>query len=203
MYEKYQLSKDRQNGAHVSTVSNETLPELKNPEILNIDWEIKLCENEAWLRTVIFAHVGESAAVEEVWQEVSLAAVAQKSPLQDINRVSPWLYQLAVRQSLLYRRKMGRRRKLIDRYMEKVVPSHSHRENETPLELLLSKERHAQVRQAMAKLDGDDREILLLKYIHGWRYREMADKLGVSVSAVQARLHRARQRLRNELTLLM
>ena len=181
-------------------VSDNVVSERKKPEQLNIDWETKLRENEGWLRTVIAARVGEAAAVEEVWQEVSMAAVAQKSPLQDINRVSAWLHQLAIRQSLLYRRKMGRQRNLIGRYTEKVIPNHANREEGTPLELLMSKERHAQVRQAMANLDELDREILMLKYIHGWRYREMADKLGVSVSAIQARLHRARQRLRNELT---
>ncbi|MDR1960119.1 MAG: RNA polymerase sigma factor [Planctomycetaceae bacterium] len=165
----------------------------------DIDWEAKLRENESWLRTVIAAQVGEKAAIEDVWQDVSLAVIAQKSPIQDVTRVTPWLYQIAVRQSLQYRRKMGRRRKLVERYVEKVVPNQPTRENFTPLDILLSEERHAQVRAVMQNLEPEEREILLLKYIHGWRYREMAEKLGISVSAVQARLHRARQRLRQEL----
>jgi len=174
-------------------MSTVLLPEM-------IDWEAVLCEHESWLKTIIGARVGETAAVEEVWQEVSLAAIKQQSPIQDAARVTPWLYQLAVRQSLLHRRKMGRRRKLVERYVERVMPvTHDHSE-QNPLDLLLAEERHAQVRQALETINEGDREILLLKYVHDWSYRDMADNLGLTISAIQARLHRARQRLRNILT---
>jgi len=70
------------------------------------------------LRTVIYARVGERQAVDEVLQEVSLAAIRQQTPLEDRSKVAPWLYRTAVTQSLLYRRKAGRQRKLSDRYAE-------------------------------------------------------------------------------------
>jgi len=162
-----------------------------------IDWEAVLREHESWLKTIIGARVGEAAAVEEVWQEVSLAAIKQQSPLQDATRVTPWLYQLAVRQSLLYRRKMGRRRKLVERYVERVMPVTHDQNEQSPLDLLLADERHEQVRQALETISEDDREILLLKYVHEWSCRDMADNLGLTISAIQARLHRARQRLRD------
>ena len=63
--------------------------------------------------------VGEFQAVDEVMQEVSLAAIRQHAPLNDARKVAPWLYRLAVTQSLLYRRKQGRGRKLINRYVER------------------------------------------------------------------------------------
>lgn len=43
-------------------------------------------------------------------------------------------------------------------------------------------------------------EILLLKYKEDWSYVEIANHLGVSHSAVESRLHRARRKLRCELT---
>ena len=166
----------------------------------NIDWETALREHESWLKTVIAARVGEAAAIDEVWQEVSLAAVKQQAPLLDVSRITSWLYQLAVRQSLLYRRTMGRRRKLVDRYVERVAPIANNKAEPNPLDILLADERHALVRKAVAELGVQDREVLLLKYVHDWSYRDMADHLGLTVSAVQARLHRARQRLRDILT---
>jgi RNA polymerase sigma-70 factor (ECF subfamily) len=45
-------------------------------------------------------------------------------------------------------------------------------------------------------LSPRDAEILLLKYTEDWSYRELAAHLGISESAVEARLHRARGRLR-------
>ena len=166
----------------------------------NIDWETALREHESWLKTVIAARVGEAAAVDEVWQEVSMAAIRQQAPLQDVSRVTPWLYQLAIRQSLLYRRTMGRRRKLVDRYVERVIPVSRDRSEKNPLDVLMADERLQQIREALNTLAEQDREILLLKYVHDWSYNEMAANLDLSVSTVQARLHRARQRLRDILT---
>ena len=54
----------------------------------------------------------------------------------------------------------------------------------------------------MGRLARRDKEILLLKYTEAWSYRQLADYLGISTSAIEARLHRARQRLRDELAVL-
>ena len=47
-----------------------------------------------------------------------------------------------------------------------------------------------------------DREILLLKYTENWNYGKIASHLGISHSAIEARLHRARGRLREQLVQL-
>src|SRR5258708_9697201 len=82
----------------------------------SIDWAAALVANERWLRTVVLARLGERQAVDEVMQELSLAAIAQRSPLADPSKVAAWLYRLAVRKSLLYRRQCGRQHKLEGRY---------------------------------------------------------------------------------------
>lgn len=171
----------------------------RHPPADAIDWPSVLAEHGRWLRTVIGARLGEPQAVDDVMQEVALAAVRQQSPLNDPAKVAPWLYQLAVRQTLLYRRKQGRRRKLVDRYAQRFQPSESDKRQADPLGWLLAEERAGKVRDAMARLPKRDAEILLLKYNENWSYQALADHLGVSHSAVEARLHRARQRLRTQL----
>lgn len=164
-----------------------------------IDWQAALAEHGRWLRTIVLARVGSPDDVDEVMQEVSLAAVRQAAPLNDASKVAPWLYRLAVMQSLLYRRKMGRQRKLVDRFAERFQPSeHDHRHAD-PLQWLLADERRALVRQALEELKGRDAEILLLKYTENWSYKQIATHLGVTQSAVESRLHRARARLRDRL----
>ena len=175
-------------------------PESGAVNLPKVDWQAALAQHDRWLRTVVYARLREWSAVEEVMQEVALAAVRQAAPLTDASKVAPWLYRLAIRQSLLYRRKVGRRRKLIGRYVERYQPSEFDDRSPDPLAWLLADERRKMVREALERLKDRDAEILLLKYTENWSYHKIADHLGISHSAVEARLHRARQRLREELT---
>jgi RNA polymerase sigma factor (sigma-70 family) len=171
-------------------------------DVARIDWPARLAEHDHWLRTVIYARVGEGQVVDELMQEVSLAAVRQKAPLHDPSKVASWLYRLAVTQALLYRRSQGRRRKLVDRYARRYRPTEEDTRQVDPLGWLLAEERQQLVRQALARMAKRDVEILLLKYTEDWSYRELAQHLGISESAVEARLHRARGRLRDQLAAL-
>ena len=165
----------------------------------SVDWPAALAEHERWLRTAVYARLGERHAVEEVLQEVALAAVAQRSPLADGAKAGAWLYRLAVRQALLYRRRRGRRVRLTERFATARKVDHGFGRASDPLEWVLLDETRGLVREALARLPRRDAEILLLKYSEDWTYRDLAAHLGVSLSAVEARLHRARGRLREAL----
>ncbi|HZN33979.1 MAG TPA: sigma-70 family RNA polymerase sigma factor [Pirellulaceae bacterium] len=168
-----------------------------------IDWQAALAQHDRWLRTVAVARLQEPQAVDEVMQEVALAAVKQAAPLADAGKVAPWLYRLTVRQALLYRRKCGRRRRLAGRYADQVErQERGPPAAADPLGWLLAEERRELVRRALAGLAPKDAEILLLKYTEHWNYHQIAAHLGVSHAAVEARLHRARGRLRQELAAL-
>jgi len=169
---------------------------LANP--LELDWRKLLSEHDRWLRTIVYSRLREPEAVDDVMQEIAVAAVKQSAPIADPNKVAPWLYRLAVRQVLLYRRKLGRRRKLLDRYVTRLPSSESSDETD-PVNWLLSLERREMVRRALAQLQERDAEVLLLKYTEDWSYDKIAQHLGVSHSAVEARLHRARKRMRDAL----
>ncbi len=169
---------------------------------IKIDWSAVLAQHGGWLRTVILARLGEPQAVDEVLQEVSLAAVRQTEPLRDPSKVAPWLYRLAVTQTLLYRRKRGRQRKLIEKYSQRFQPTERDVGAADPLGWLLAEEQRQLIRRALATMARRDAEILLLKYTQDWSYRQLAQHLGISESAVETRLHRARARLREELTAL-
>lgn len=163
-----------------------------------IDWSHELSIHDRWLRTVVAARLRERTAVDEVMQEIRLAALAQRSPLRDPARVAPWLYRLAVLQSMLYRRRRGRQRKLVTGFAQQVASAD--RGYADPLDWLLADERRTLVREALNRLPARDTEILLLKYTENWSYRDLAAHLGISESAVETRLHRARARLRDQLS---
>lgn len=197
------MSKNRSNASQVRPAESERRGEQsspRDPDYLlpdgQIDWGAALRENERWMRSAIALRVGEAAAVDEVFQEVALAAAAQKAPLRDVAKVGSWLYRLVVLQSALYRRKAGRKRKLLKRYAEEVVSSRDDSDQTEPLDWLLLKERRAMIRSALAMLAEDERKILLLKYQDELSYRQIADELHTTELAVQSKLHRARAKLK-------
>jgi RNA polymerase sigma-70 factor (ECF subfamily) len=173
-----------------------TEPELTGAGAL--DWGATLAVHERWLRRVVASRLGEPQAVDEVMQDVALAAVSQHSPLHNPARVAVWLYRLAVRYTLIYRRKSGRRRGLVDRYVARNALSEVDA-TPSPLAWLVRDERQKLVQDALHRIPPRDAELLILKHAEGFTARELAERLGVAVPTVETRLHRARHRLRAEL----
>jgi RNA polymerase sigma factor (sigma-70 family) len=67
-----------------------------------------------------------------------------------------------------------------------------------PLSESLRNERERQLHEALNRLPIELREILRLRDIEGWSYKELASALRVPLGTVMSRLSRARQRLRQE-----
>ncbi len=161
-----------------------------------IDWTIELAKHQRWLRTVVGCRVDDSHAVDDVMQEVALATLKQDSKPTEPGRVAPWLYRVAVRQAISYRRKQQRNRNLVD-----AVGRNGRGEGtiQNPRDWVLEEEVHDVVRAALKQLCSQDRQILLLKYTEKWNYRQLAEHLGVGFGAVEYRLLRAKKRLRARL----
>ena len=170
-----------------------------SPRPIAIDWPAELDRHGRWLRTVALARVGEAAAADDVMQEVAMTALEKGNQLRDPAKAAGWLYRLVVVAALQYRRRQGRRRKLLDRYADRLPSADGAVREPDPLGWLLADEQKAMVRQAIEKLPRRDAEIMLLKYTEDWSYQQLAEHLGLSVSAVEARLHRARQKMRQAL----
>jgi len=140
--------------------------------------------------------------VQIVFAAHNLRAIEFGDQLRDPAKAAPWLYRLAVVAALQYLRRQGRRRKLIERYADRARPSEADQHEADPLDWLLAEEQRALVRRALARLPRREAEILLLKYTEHWTYRQLAQHLDLSTSAVEARLHRARHKLRRQLAAL-
>jgi RNA polymerase sigma-70 factor (ECF subfamily) len=163
------------------------------------DWTARLALHARWLRTVITTRSGDAAATDEIYQEIALLTVRNNPDVPEA-KVAPWLYQVAVRQALTHRRRLGRQRKLRQRL---AVDQPSRTDDlADPLIWLMADERQQLIRRAVEQLHAKDAELLLLKYTEDWTYHDLVEHLGISHSAVETRLHRARQRLREALIAL-
>lgn len=159
-----------------------------------------LAKHQGWLRTVLLARLRDRDVVDEVMQEVAIAAIHQQAKPDTIEHLGPWLYRVALKQILMYRRKAGRRRRFLQDLTQRSIPSDSISKQYDPLQWLLLRERQQSVQVSLEQLSDRDREILLLKYSDGLSYEQIADRLGITATTVRMRLHRARIHLKNQLT---
>lgn len=160
-----------------------------------IDWTNALQQHRPWLMKVLKCRVGDAHVAEDLLQNIALAVVKQSAKPDDPTKVAPWLYRLAVRQTINHHRKSHRR------MLPLAAPDdQSERSSSNPLEWILAQEKQGEVREALHQLKPQDQEILTLKYTENWSYKELAERMGVKVNTVEYRLMKARKKLRTLLT---
>ena len=151
-------------------------------------------QHQQWLWAVVYARLGNRSDTDDVLQEISVAAVQFDLRAQEIQNIKGWLYQVAVRQVMLFRRREGRYRRRLKTFAE-LQPEHA-----TSLPWSATQDAWEndleRVRAAMTRIRPSDRQVLVLKYKNGLRCREIAMHMGVKESTIQSRLLRARRRLR-------
>ncbi len=142
--------------------------------------------NRARVEIVVERMVGEEA--EDLVQEALLRAYLGLSQLRDPARFGAWLCGIAVNLA-----KMRLRRRALEARLFVEATSDGGFEER---ELLLL------VRDAVDVLPPGQRDAVLMHYIDGLSCEEVAVLLGSSPGAIRVRLHRARQRLREQLATL-
>jgi RNA polymerase sigma-70 factor, ECF subfamily len=65
--------------------------------------------------------------------------------------------------------------------------------------ILVQSELHDMIEAAMDKIPAEDREIILLKDVHGYSYKEISALLSIPIGTVMSRLYTARSRFRQHM----
>ncbi|MFK7738050.1 MAG: sigma-70 family RNA polymerase sigma factor [Pirellulaceae bacterium] len=165
------------------------------PPETDMDTTCVLLEHRQWLWSVVYARVGDQSATEDVLQEVSLAALLNDKRGYQIREIKAWLYQVAIRQALLFRRSQARQRGKIRKFADSgLVDTTS-----VTVDGIVASEETELVRSALAELSARDRQVLLLKYQDNLSCKEIAAVCRVTESTIQSRLLRARRRMRSSL----
>ena len=144
----------------------------------------------------VYARLGPDLA-EDVTAETFLAAFQSRGRYDGAwSDARPWLYGIAMRQISRHRRAEARRLRLL-RSAPADGPAEDH--SDRAAERVTAQRLGPRLAAALAALPRQDRELLLLVAWAELSYAEAATALGTTTSAVKARLHRIRVRLRQEL----
>lgn len=125
-------------------------------------------------------------------QEAFLAAYRNLWRYSDIHTFRAWLYSIARNKAMDSLRKRRREMYLIDNGIPRA------RQPE-PEEQWLAKEDALYLRQVVAQLPKQYRQVLYLRYHHDLVYEEIGIVLGIPLSRVKTNLHRGKKKLRQEM----
>jgi RNA polymerase sigma-70 factor (ECF subfamily) len=123
----------------------------------------------------------DAAAAEDLAQEVMLVVYRESRRLRDKGAFYPWLFKISRNIMLQEYRRATRRPQTVE--ITEVGSSAG-----DPLARL-------QFAEWMKCLDDDERETVMLRYIDGLEYHEIADVLGIPIGTAQWRIFKAKKKL--------
>lgn len=148
-------------------------------------------------------YLGDASLADDVFQDTFLQMYLKRDQYEAGRPVRPWLYTIATHQAIDALRRINRRpavslelasgedangelQSLMD-LLEARGPA--------PLDGVLAEEARQLVRQSVDQLPEFLRQVVVLAYYQGLKYRDVAEILGIPVGTVKSRLHAALQRL--------
>ena len=155
-----------------------------------------LREHQDEVYTLARRLVGDPHMASDVAQEAMIRAWRALPKFRGDARLSTWLYRITVNTAWTHKKRAGRHQTTsIDDHLEVAAPVGADHP-EMAGELL---ELRGRLRLALDDLPDAQREVVVLKDIYGWSHGEIAESMGISVTAAKVRLHRARARLARDL----
>jgi uncharacterized protein len=137
---------------------------------------------------------------DDIVQEAMIVAILDLDRLREPHRFGAWLAGIARNLSRRQHRRAARAAWSWEAAIGGSLAGEPIDTAPGPEESTVRAEAARSVRRAIAALPDGQRHAVRLHYLDELSYREVADKLGIDVGAVKARLHRARTTLRPALT---
>jgi RNA polymerase sigma-70 factor (ECF subfamily) len=144
-------------------------------------------------------YLGDGTLAEDVFQNTFLQVYVKSGQYEPGRPVRPWLYTIATNQAIDALRRQGRHQALsLDQGREELADGDVRSLMETlesrgpgPADAAEGQERRDRVRASVDRLPDFLRQVLVLAYYQGLKYREIADILDIPVGTVKSRLHAA------------
>ena len=142
------------------------------------------------MRKVCMAIADDRTIADEATQAAWVIAWKRLGDVRDEGHLRPWLVTVAANEAKQLLRKRRRRAEVEVAADAAYTPG-----GIDPASDVVDLD----VRDAMARLDPDDRALLALRYVAGFDSNELAKALGMKSGTVRQRLRRLLERLREEL----
>jgi len=155
---------------------------------------VRAHQNEVY--TLARRLVGDPHLAADIAQEALIRAWRALPRFRGDSQLSTWLHRITVNTAWTHRKRAQRHRATpIEDVLDLAAPE-GPESPETAGEIL---ELRGRLRAALDRLPEAQRQVVVMKDVYGWSHAEIAEAMGISVTAAKVRLHRARARLARDL----
>lgn len=155
--------------------------------------------------SVVLRMLGNEQEAEDLAQEVFVTVFKSIDGFRGDSKLGTWIYRIAInhcrnRFKYLARRHYHTTKPLDDvreREREGEMPLHG--QMSRPDEMLEGRRLERAIQEAIAALEPDHREVIVLRDVQGVSYDEIGTITGLAPGTVKSRLHRARMALKDQL----
>jgi len=153
---------------------------------------VKQYRREAFYHALTFMGNQEDAA--DACQEAFTKAFAAIPRVKKLEYFYPWFYKILKNSCL----NMLSRKKTAYKYYnnERKIKSDNRQKVQTPATIVETKDEKSQVWKILNSLNQEFKEILVMKYIQGYDYKEISKTLDIPRGTVMSRLYHARKAFR-------
>jgi RNA polymerase sigma-70 factor (ECF subfamily) len=157
-----------------------------------------VCRYQDRLRGSLLRLTGSAEEAEDVAQEAFVQAYLKLSSFQRSSRFYTWIYRIAFNQAISKSRK--RRPRVSLSVVQESGGVEPVSEADCPTEPTIQVERAELLHAAIAELEEDHRQVIVLREFEDMDYQQISEVIGAPIGTVRSRLFRARAQLRDRLT---
>jgi len=183
----------------------ELVTELQGGSGAAFDWLVTHYSGSVY--SLVSGMVTESSDAADITQDVFLKAFRGIRSFRRGSTLKTWLYRIAVREALNYRRWLWRHHRQQDSIDAEPSDCQASMEiedeSDTPYDQAASHEVQEAVRQALRSVPEVFRSAVILRDLEGMSYEEVSEILGVTPGTVKSRILRGRRLLRQILEPLL
>lgn len=169
------------------------LRKIKEGDIKTFEYVFRLYYSPLCLYA--FGITGRKDAAEEIVQDLFYTLWKERCSLQVLRSVKSYLYGAVRNQSLQYCEHSSVR----ERYRQHVLAENETMTEPSPEEQLENKELEEVINRTLRKLPDRRRQIFRMYRLEGLKYKEIAEKLSLSVKTIEAEMTKTYQALREEI----
>lgn len=151
-----------------------------------VAFDTLLERHERRVYTICYRYFGDRRDAEDATQDTFIALARHAATVRGTAKLSTWLHRVAINTCHDIARRRSRR----------PLPAHQDAPDVADaFDRIAYRETEIDLHSALARLDATSRAALILVAIEDRTYAEAAEIVGISMSAIKSRIHRARAQL--------